>query len=70
MKTITFILFISFFYLLSCTEEETIKPLPKTKWNTEESINMQSTFLEEENDEIDSYLKHHKDWKMTKRDRD
>jgi len=66
MKLITIILFFSIFSFFSCTEEETIKPLAKTKWNPEESINMQATFLDEENDEINSFLKHHKDWKMTK----
>lgn len=52
--------------LLSCDEEESVKVPPQKEWTTEESINMQSTFVSEENDEIDSFLKHHKDWKVTK----
>ncbi len=66
MKFSSILILLSSFTFLSCTEEETIQPLPKTDWNTEESINMQSAFLEEENDEINSFLTHHKDWKMTK----
>lgn len=66
MKSLSALLFLSFVLFNSCTEEETIKALPETDWSTAESINMQSTFLEEENDEIDSYLKHHADWKMIK----
>jgi gliding motility-associated peptidyl-prolyl isomerase len=64
MKTIS--IFLLLFAFISCTEDEPIKVLPKSNWNTDESINMQSTFLAEENDEIDSFLKHHTDWKMTK----
>jgi len=64
MKLISVTLLFLNFTFLSCTEEETIKVLPKLDWNTEESINMQSTFLAEENDEINSFLTHHTDWKM------
>ena len=52
--------------IVSCTEEiELIEP-EKPDWNKEESINMQSVFVEEEEDEINSFLKRHSDWDMTK----
>jgi FKBP-type peptidyl-prolyl cis-trans isomerase len=66
MKIISITLTLFCLTFLSCTEEETIKALPESNWTTDESISMQSAFLAEENDEIDSFLKHHKDWEMTK----
>jgi len=64
MKNISTLAFF-FFSFISCTEEEIIQELPIPKWNTNESINMQSTFVAEENDEINSFLKRHPDWNMT-----
>jgi FKBP-type peptidyl-prolyl cis-trans isomerase len=66
MKILSAVVLLISFTFMSCTEEKTIQALPKSNWNTKESINMQSSFLAEENDEINSFLKHHKDWNMTK----
>lgn len=62
-----YILFLLPFLLsVSCTEEAPIIEQPLPEWTKEESINMQSVFVEEEEDEINSFLKRHSDWKMTK----
>jgi len=61
---ITTILFLSITFN-SCKNKVT-KEDPRPDWTTEESIKMQSTFTEEEEDEINLFLKRHNDWKMTK----
>jgi FKBP-type peptidyl-prolyl cis-trans isomerase len=66
-KKLYLLIFLTSIVLLSCTNEikkevESVKP----DWNKEESINMQSVFVEEEEDEINSFLKRHPDWNMTK----
>lgn len=52
--------------VLSCSEEVEVIESPLPDWSKEESINMQSVFVEEEEDEINSFLKRHSDWNMTK----
>jgi FKBP-type peptidyl-prolyl cis-trans isomerase len=67
MTLIKYILTFSPFLLsISCTEEIVINEHPLPKWTKEESINMQSVFVEEEEDEINSFLKRHTDWNMVK----
>jgi len=50
--------------LWSCQEP---KPQHKKdpKWTKEQSIEMQNTFSNEEEEEIDAFLNRHPDWKMT-----
>ncbi len=57
---------LTFLIIVSCTEEVEIQEQPLPDWTKEESINMQSVFVEEEEDEINSFLKRHSDWNMTK----
>ena len=59
-------IFISLFLLQACSEHEPDVVIPKKKWDKEQSINMQSVFTAEEEDEIESFLKRHSDWNMTK----
>ncbi len=47
-------------------EEDKPKQKKDPKWSKEQSIEMQSTFTQEEDEEIESFLKRHPDWKMTK----
>jgi len=60
------LLILSLTLFFSCTEEIKVKTLPKDKWNTDESIQMQTTFIAEENEEIDAFLNRHSDWKTKK----
>ena len=46
----------------SCQSENELKPIPKD-WSKEKSIEMNSTFSNEEEDAISSYLKRRPDWK-------
>ena len=59
---VTLILLLTVFW--GCQEE---KPHHKKnpKWSKEQSIEMQTTFANEEEDEIDSFLNRHPDWNMT-----
>ena len=61
-KAITSLFFLLFVF--SCSEEK--EPKLPVKWTTEESIEMNSTFSEEEEASIDAYLKRRPDWKMSK----
>lgn len=51
--------------LFACSEEE-IPVQQDPEWTKEQSIEMNSTFASEENEEIDLFLKRHQDWQMTK----
>lgn len=52
--------------LASCTEKK-VQELDQTpNWTQDESINMNATFAEEEDQEIENFLSHRPDWKMTK----
>ncbi len=63
MKKLIF--FITLLLICSCeTPQQQQKKDPK--WTKEQSIEMQSTFTQEEDEEIESFLKRHPDWKMTK----
>ena len=49
-----------------CTDEPEQVYTPEQEWSTDHSSDMHTVFAEEENDEIESFLKRHEDWKMTK----
>ena len=54
-------------FFVSCAgDEETQRPVDDPIWTKEESIKMHSTFASEENDEIENFLSHRPDWKVTK----
>ena len=53
-----------FLYLFSCGDDQANMIINDANWNTEESINMNATFAQEEDEEIDLFLSTHKDWKM------
>jgi FKBP-type peptidyl-prolyl cis-trans isomerase len=59
------LIIITFVILWSCQDS---KPEQKkdVKWTKEQSIEMQNTFSNEEEEEINAFLKRHPDWKMTK----
>lgn len=62
--TLTFVL--SIYLIASCTERK-VQELEQTpNWTQDESINMNATFAEEEDQEIENFLSHRPDWKMTK----
>ncbi|HIP37295.1 MAG TPA: hypothetical protein EYG85_10620 [Crocinitomix sp.] len=63
MKNLIYILALMFIWSCSQPKAE-VKKDPK--WSKEQSIEMQSTFAEEEEEEIELFLKRHPDWKMTK----
>jgi len=52
--------------LLSCSEHEEQVMVPDKDWTQENSSDMNTTFVAEEEDEIDLFVKRHEDWKMTK----
>ena len=62
MKLILPLLFC--FVLFSCGDEKIIEQVDDSGWTKDESINMNSTFAEEEDAEIDSYLSRRPDWKV------
>lgn len=66
MKHLLLTIPFSFLFILmsSCQSEEKELHLPKQDWNNENSIEMNSTFSGEEDEEIQSFLKRHPDWKM------
>ena len=65
MKSIGSLLF-CLVILASCTEHK-VQELDQTpNWTQDESINMNATFAEEEDQEIENFLTHRPDWKMTK----
>lgn len=67
MKNILHCFSLVFLHLISsCSQEIEIIEPEKPNWTKEESINMQSVFVEEEEDDINSFLKRHSDWDMTK----
>lgn len=52
--------------LLSCRQKTaTTTAAPPPQWTKKASIEMNSTFAKEENEEIEDFLKHRPDWKMT-----
>lgn len=54
-------------FLWSCSEPEEQQSFVKEpEWSQDESSDMNSVFAEEENDEIELFLKRHQDWKITK----
>ena len=57
-------LFIFLFFIVACGEEETPR-IKDPKWTQEQSIEMNTVFSSEEDQEIDLFLQRHKDWKMT-----
>lgn len=61
-----FISCIIVFTFLSCGERKEQLPVQDPEWTQEESINMNSTFAAEEDEEIENFLSHRPDWKMTK----
>jgi len=52
-------------FLFACGNDEANMVVNNPNWDTEESINMNAAFSEEEDDEINLFLSTHKDWKMT-----
>lgn len=58
--------FVSILILTSCGEQEVQTPVQDPQWSQEESINMNSTFAAEEDEEIENFLSHRPDWHMTK----
>lgn len=52
-------------FLFACSEEKIIEQT-EPKWTPETSSDMHSVFADEENDEIDHFLKHRPDWRTTK----
>ncbi len=65
MKSIFPLFILTTLLFVSCNEEEE-KVIYEPKWTKEQSIDMNSTFSYEEEDEINSFLKRRPDWKMTK----
>ncbi len=53
------------FVLTSCAGEENNMILNDPNWTKNQSIDMNSTFALEENEEIDLFLERHQDWSMT-----
>ncbi|MCG8575833.1 MAG: FKBP-type peptidyl-prolyl cis-trans isomerase [Flavobacteriales bacterium] len=53
-------------FFVSCSSEEEQMELNPTNWTQENSIEMNSVFSEEEDEEIEFFLETHPDWKMTK----
>jgi FKBP-type peptidyl-prolyl cis-trans isomerase len=66
MNRIFYILILFTTSFIGCSEEETFNIQPKTDWSKEQSIDMNTVFSGEEEDEIESYLKRHSDLEMTK----
>lgn len=69
LNNISVILIFSLYVFLisSCggqKEEQVYKPDPE--WSQDQSSDMNQVFSEEENDEIDLYVKRHQDWHVTK----
>ncbi|MEO9531807.1 MAG: FKBP-type peptidyl-prolyl cis-trans isomerase [Crocinitomicaceae bacterium] len=64
MKLIAPLLFLAFIY--ACGNDNVIEQVDDSGWTKDESINMNSTFAEEEDAEIDSYLSRRPDWKVTR----
>ncbi|MGV6862547.1 MAG: FKBP-type peptidyl-prolyl cis-trans isomerase [Putridiphycobacter sp.] len=52
-------------FIWSCSEEVEPQKKKDPKWTKEQSIEMQTTFSNEEEEEIESFLNRHPDWKMT-----
>lgn len=52
--------------LFSCGDEKIIEQVDESGWTKDESINMNSTFAAEEDEEIDNYLSRRPDWKITR----
>ncbi|MCB9222789.1 MAG: FKBP-type peptidyl-prolyl cis-trans isomerase [Crocinitomicaceae bacterium] len=52
--------------VVGCTDHPDQLPVQQPNWTQEESINMNSTFAAEEDAEIEDFLSHRPDWKMTK----
>lgn len=62
-----FALFLSLSILLVSCDEQKVQELEQTpNWTQDESINMNATFAEEEDQEIENFLQHRPDWAMTK----
>ena len=51
--------------LIACGGKEQEVPVQDPNWTKDESIEMNSTFAQEEDQEIDDFLTHRPDWKMT-----
>ena len=52
--------------LLSCGDDKKDQvPVQEPNWTKDQSVSMNSFFSEEENQEIDNFLSHRPDWKMT-----
>ena len=60
------ILNLSLLLLMSCSENQEIEAVQDPNWSQDESISMNTTFAAEENQEIENFLNHRPDWKMTK----
>ena len=58
--------FLIILLFVKCKSETEETKKNKGNWTTKNSIEMQKTFAQEEEDEIDLFLKRHSDWKMTK----
>ncbi|MBD3638588.1 MAG: FKBP-type peptidyl-prolyl cis-trans isomerase [Crocinitomicaceae bacterium] len=54
-------------FLAACgNDEQTQEPVKDPAWTKDESIKMNSTFAQEEDEEIENFLSHRPDWKATK----
>ena len=51
--------------MMGCSENEEQVVVPDIDWTKENSSDMNTVFMQEEEDEIDLFVKRHQDWKMT-----
>jgi len=65
MKLETSVLLICVF-ICACSENEPQVMVPTPDWTKDNSSDMNTVFVQEEEDEIDLFVKRHQDWKMTK----
>lgn len=52
-------------FLIACKNEEANMVVNDPNWNKNKSIDMNATFSQEEDEEIEVFLSTHTDWKMT-----
>jgi FKBP-type peptidyl-prolyl cis-trans isomerase len=65
MKFSKILLVVLVSFVIGCTTKpKEVKKQPK--WTKDQSIEMQKVFAQEEEQEIEDFLKRHSDWKMTK----
>lgn len=66
MKKLRYIPFVFSVVLFSCGQEEENKiPVNPPDWNQDHSSDMNQVFSDEEEDEIDLFVKRHADWKVS-----